>query len=265
MYRGLSVSVVIPCFNEEKGIASVLRNMPDYVDQVVVVDNNSTDETGRIAKELGAEVIFETKKGYGNAYQAGFPHARCDIIATADGDGTYPTHSIGPIIDFMLDRRLDFVSASRFPLRNPKAMRFRNVLGNMILTYVTRLLWLSWIADSQSGMWVFRREVLRHIRPRSGGMPFSEEIKLDVIDHPRLRFGEYHIDYSERIGETKLYPWKDGVENLLFLFKRRLRRFWILDFGFWKKLRGAGQKHPRSRSASRLSNPKSKIQNPKSK
>ncbi len=226
MYRGLSVSVVIPCFNEEHGIASVLRSMPGYVDQVVVVDNNSTDETGRIAKQMGAEVIFETKKGYGNAYQAGFPHARCDIVATADGDGTYPTHSIGPIIDYMLANDLDFVSASRFPLRNPKAMRFRNVLGNKILTYTTRILWLRWIADSQSGMWVFRREVLRHIRPRSERMPFSEEIKLEVIEsrHPRLRFGEYHIDYSERIGETKLFAWKDGFENLLYLFKRRLRR-----------------------------------------
>lgn len=224
MYRGLSVSVVIPCFNEEHGIAAVLRSMPDYVDQVVVVNNNSTDETGRIAKQLGAEVIFETKKGYGNAYQAGFPHARCDIIATADGDGTYPTHSIGPIIDYMLDGGYSFISASRFPLRNPKAMRFRNVLGNMILTWTMRLLWLQWIADSQSGMWVFRREALRHIRPRSPRMPFSEEIKIKAIESPRLRFGEYHIDYSERIGETKLFAWKDGFENLIFLYKLRLRR-----------------------------------------
>jgi glycosyltransferase involved in cell wall biosynthesis len=223
MYRGLSVSVVIPCFNEEHGIAAVLKSMPDYVDQVVVVDNNSTDETGRIAKDLGAEVIFETKKGYGNAYQAGFPNARCDIVATADGDGTYPTHSIGPIIDFMLANNYDFVSASRFPLRNPKAMRFRNVLGNKILTYTTRVLWLRWIADSQSGMWVFKRDVLQRIKPGSTGMPFSEEIKIDVIEDRRLRFGEYHIDYSERIGETKLFAWKDGVENLLFLYKRRLK------------------------------------------
>lgn len=222
MYKGFSVSVVIPCFNEERGIAAVLRSMPEYVDEVIVVDNNSTDDTGRIAKERGAEVIFETAKGYGNAYKAGLPRARCDIVATADGDGTYPTHSIGPIIDHMVARNLDFVSASRFPLKNPKAMRFRNVLGNKILTYTTRVLWLRWIADSQSGMWVFRREVLERTKLRSGGMPFSEEIKLEVIERG-LRFGEYHIDYSERIGETKLFPWKDGVENLVYLWERRLR------------------------------------------
>lgn len=223
MYKGLTVSVVIPCFNEEHGIAAVLKSMPEYVDQVVVVDNNSTDETGRVAQELGAEVIFEHRKGYGNAYKAGFPQARGDIVATADGDGTYPTHSIGPIIDYMLDKNLDFVSASRFPLRNPRAMRFRNVLGNKILTYTTRILWLRWIADSQSGMWVFRNSVMQQIRLESGGMPFSEEIKLKVIDNPRLRFGEYHIDYHERIGETKLFAWKDGVENEVYLFKLRFR------------------------------------------
>jgi glycosyltransferase involved in cell wall biosynthesis len=223
MYKGLKVSVVIPCFNEERGIAAVLKSMPDYVDQVVVVDNNSTDETGRIARELGAQVVFETKKGYGNAYQAGFPLATGDVIATADGDGTYPTHSIGPIIDYMLAHGYDFVSASRFPLRNPHAMRLRNVLGNKILTYTTRILWLRWIADSQSGMWVFRREVLDHINPRSERMPFSEEIKIEVFEKPYLSFGEYHIDYHERIGETKLFAWKDGFENLFFLFRRRLR------------------------------------------
>src|SRR5437016_3292856 len=150
MYRGLTVSVVIPCFNEEHGIAAVLRSMPDYVDQVVVVDNNSTDETGKIARQLGASVIFETKKGYGNAYRSGLPKATGDIIATADGDGTYPTSTIAEIIDYLLDKGYDFVSASRFPLRNRKAMRFRNVLGNKILTYATRLLWWRWIADSQS-------------------------------------------------------------------------------------------------------------------
>src|SRR5437867_2766688 len=190
MYKGLSVSVVIPCFNEEKGIAAVLKSMPEYVDQVVVVDNNSTDETGRIALDLGAEVVFETRTGYGNAYKAGLPRARGDIIATADGDGTYPTRSIGPIIDYMIEKKLDFVSGSRFPLRNSKAIRFRNVFGNMVLTYTTRILWLRWIADSQSGMWVLRREVLNHVNPQSDGMPFAEEIKLEVIDNPRLRFGE---------------------------------------------------------------------------
>ncbi len=221
MYKGLTVSVVIPCFNEEKGIAAVLRNMPAYVDEVVVVDNNSTDDTAAIAAQFNARVIFERKKGYGNAYQAGLPLARGDVIATVDGDGTYPSSAIAPIIDYLLSKNIDFVSASRFPLQNPKAMRRRNWTGNMILTWATRVLWLRWIKDSQSGMWVFRRRVLDHIRPVSPGMSFSEEIKIESFTHPQLRFGEYHIRYEERIGETKLFPFQDGVGNLFWLLRRR--------------------------------------------
>lgn len=224
MYRDLRISVVIPCFNEEHGLRHVLERMPSYVDEVVVVDNNSTDDTARVAQELGARVIFEARKGYGNAYQAGLPAATGDIIATVDGDGTYPADAIAPIIDDMLDRGLDFISASRFPLRDRRAMRGRNVLGNKVLTYTFRLLYGRWIADSQSGMWVFRRSCLRHIRPTQPGMAFSEEIKIEAIQAPGLRFGEHHIDYYERIGETKLYTWRDGLLNLAFLARRRFGR-----------------------------------------
>ncbi|MBX0329936.1 glycosyltransferase family 2 protein [Oscillochloris sp. ZM17-4] len=224
MYRGQRISVVIPCFNEEHGLRHVLEGMPSYIDEVVVVDNNSTDETARVAQELGARVIFEARKGYGNAYQAGLPVATGDIIATVDGDGTYPSTSIAPIIDDLLDRGLDFVSASRFPLRDARAMRRRNVLGNKVLTYTFRALYLRWVADSQSGMWVFRRSCLSQIRPTQPGMAFSEEIKIEALHARGLRFGEHHVDYYERIGETKLYTWRDGFINLGYLFRRRLGR-----------------------------------------
>lgn len=224
MYRGLNISVVIPCFNEEHGLKHVLEALPDYIDQVVVVDNNSTDETARVAREGGATVVFEGRKGYGRAYQAGLPAATGDIIATVDGDGTYPAYTIAPIVDALLDRGLDFVSASRFPLRNPAAMRVRNQLGNKVLTYVFRVLFLYWIADSQSGMWVFRRSCLDYIRPLHPSMAFSEEIKIEALQARQVRFGEYHIDYHERIGETKLFTWRDGILNLLFLVRRRFSR-----------------------------------------
>lgn len=224
MYRGLTVSVVIPCFNEEEGIAHVLRGMPDYVDEVIVVDNNSTDGTADVARALGARVIFERCKGYGSAYLAGLPAATGDIIATVDGDGTYPSTAIAPLTDELLDRGLDFISASRFPLRDRRAMRRRNVLGNMVLTWTARLLFWRWIHDSQSGMWVFRRSCLRWVHPCQRGMAFSEELKLEALHAPQIRFGERPIDYHERIGETKLFTWRDGFKNLVFLFRYRFRR-----------------------------------------
>ena len=75
-YRGLTISVVIPCYNEEDGIRYVLERMPPYVDEVIVVDNNCTDRTASVAASLGAQVVVERRAGYGYAYQGGFPHAR---------------------------------------------------------------------------------------------------------------------------------------------------------------------------------------------
>ena len=198
--------------------------MPDYVDEVVVVDNNSTDSTAEVARALGARVIVERCQGYGSAYLAGLPAATGDIIATVDGDGTYPSSAIAPLIDELLTGGLDFISASRFPLRNPLAMRARNRFGNQVLTWTARLLFRRWLLDSQSGMWVFRRHCLRWIAPRQRGMAFSEEIKLEALRAPQIRFGERPIAYHERIGETKLFTWRDGFKNLLFLFQYRFRR-----------------------------------------
>lgn len=224
MYRGLTVSVVIPCYNEEKGIQDVLQKMPSYVDDVVVIDNNSTDATSALATGLGAKVVFEPQRGYGRAYKTGFSAASGDIIATLDRDGTYPSVAIAPMIDFMVDNNLDFVSACRFPLRERNAMSLRNIIGNKVQTYAMRLLYFTTVKDSQSGMWVFKRALLEAFRLRSNGMSFSEEIKIEALRWNRGRFGECHIDYYERIGKTKLYPWRDGIMNMWFLFRKRILR-----------------------------------------
>ena len=221
MHRGLKISVVIPCYNEEVGIRNVIEAMPPYVDEIVVVDNNSSDRTSEVARSLGAVVVFQPRRGYGAAYQAGLPAATGDIIATLDGDGTYPADEISFLVDALEDRGLDFVSGSRFPLRNPDAMNFTNKVGNLVLTIATGLLWLKPLKDSQSGMWVFRRSVLPRLRLTSDGMPLSEEIKIEAIEKLGPRFAEIGIDYRPRIGEVKLQKWRDGWRNLSFLFARR--------------------------------------------
>lgn len=221
MHRGLTISVVIPCYNEEEGIQQVIQAMPDYVDEVVVVDNNSTDRTSEIARGLGARVVFQPRKGYGAAYQAGLPAATSDIIATLDGDGTYPADEISLLVDVLEEQKLDFISGARFPLRNQDAMNFTNKVGNLVLTVATALLWFRPLRDSQSGMWVFRRSVLPRLRLTSDGMPLSEEIKIEAIEKLGPRFAEVGIDYRPRIGEVKLQKWRDGWRNLSFLFAKR--------------------------------------------
>jgi hypothetical protein len=77
------------------------------------------------------------------------------------------------------------------------------------------------VRDSQSGMWVFRSAVYPRLRLTSDGMAFSEEIKIEAIRHPDVRFGEYPIQYHPRVGEVKLQKWRDGFRNLYFLVKKR--------------------------------------------
>jgi hypothetical protein len=72
-------------------------------------------------------------------------------------------------------------------------------------------------------MWVFRRSILERIRLDSDGMAFSEEIKVEAIKHPQIRFDEIPVMYTSRLGEIKLNPWRDGIQNLLFLFKKRVQ------------------------------------------
>lgn len=211
---------MIPCYNEDEGIRKVLESLPHEIDERIVVDNNSTNGAGEVARALGAKVLPEPRQGYGFAYRRGLPAATGDIIATLDGDGSYPAEVIPALVGELLSEHLDFISGCRFPLENPRAMPWSNQVGNFVLTAATALLYGKGIKDSQSGMWIFRRSVLESLRLESGGMPLSEEIKLEVIRRG-FRFREVHIPYRERIGEAKLRKWRDGWENLAFLVRKR--------------------------------------------
>lgn len=224
MYKGLSLTVIIPCLNEEQGIEMVLRAMPDFVDEVIVVDNNSTDGTSKVARSLGAKVIREDVRGYGRSYKRGFAQATGDLIITLDGDHSYPVDALSYLIEAFRHLEVDFLNASRFPVRDTHAMSFRNKFGNLVLSLAMSLLFFRWVRDSQSGMWVFRRSILKEMRLVSDGMAFSEEIKIEALRRPHIRFGEISIQYSSRLGETKLNVWRDGLYNLAFMLRKRFSR-----------------------------------------
>ena len=222
MYKGLQLTVIIPCLNEEQGIERVLTSMPAFVDEVIVVDNGSTDQTSAIARSRGATVIHEHVRGYGRSYKRGFAHATGDVIVTLDGDQSYPVDALSYLLEAFLHLEVDFLNASRFPVRDRRAMSFKHKVGNLILSLAMSVLFFRWVRDSQSGMWVFRRSIVEQMTLEADGMAFSEEIKLEAIRNPRIRFGEISIQYSSRLGEIKLNPWRDGIQNLLFLVKKRL-------------------------------------------
>ncbi len=227
MHKLGKISLVIPCYNEEKGIQVTLSTIPDSIDEIIVVDNNSTDNTAQVASEMGARVITERKQGYGAAYKAGFAAATGDVIVTMDGDGTYPRIAINYLLDVLYDDKLDFISAARLPIDFSKSKEnLLRYFGNIGLTILVWMLFFVRLRDSQSGMWIFRRKILDLIEVKSEGMPFSEEFKIKAFRHPNIAAREVPIQfkYIERIGKSKLSLWKDGWINITYLFKMRFRR-----------------------------------------
>ncbi len=219
VYKSQKITVIIPCLNEEQGIEKVLSRMPEFVDQTIVVDNGSTDRTSDVARSFGAEVIREPVRGYGRSYKRGFASAIGDIIITLDGDHSYPPDAISYLIEALLHLDVDFLNASRFPVRDRQAMSFKHKFGNWILSLAMSMLYFRWVRDSQSGMWVFRRSILKGMKLTSNSMAFSEEIKIEALKNSRIRFAEISIMYTSRLGEIKLNPWRDGFYNLWFLVR----------------------------------------------
>ena len=239
----MRATLVIPTLNEAASIAHVVRLFRhaaaeanttifqgDPIEwEVLVVDGASDDGTAAIAEAEGARVIVERRKGYGRAYKSGFAAARGDVIATSDGDATYPVETVPGLVRKLLDERLDFVTGNRFAYLDRRAMTTEHRIGNRALNLFLDLAYHRYLReipggrleDSQSGFWLFRREILGKLRLTQDGMAFSEELKIEAILRG-VRFLEIPIRYGERWGPPKLSSWRDGSRNLVFLAQKRL-------------------------------------------
>lgn len=217
-------SVVIPTLNEAASIGQVLDQLPGGLLEVLIVDGNSKDGTGDIARSKGARVINEPRKGYGRAYKTGFASARGDFIVTLDGDLTYPAERVPELLAMLETEGLDFITCDRLSQLDRAAMSGKHRLGNFALSTTSRVLFRVPVKDSQSGMWVLRREILKELTMTSDGMPFSEEIKIEAFRARPDKCREVSIEYRVRVGEAVLSSWSDGMANLRFLFRKRFGR-----------------------------------------
>lgn len=220
-----NVTVIIPTLNEGDSIGQTLDEIPkDFANlEIMIVDGLSKDRTVEIARKKGAKVIIEKRKGYGRAYKTGFKKAKGDIIVTLDGDTTYPAYDIPRVVKMLLDEDLDFITCDRLSTLKKEAMNKKHRFGNWLLAKTTNVLFLMRLKDSQSGMWVFRREILDKINVTSDGMPLSEEIKIECFKNPEIKAKEIPVEYRIRIGDIKLDTWGDGIGNWKFLWKKRFR------------------------------------------
>ncbi|HPJ72512.1 MAG TPA: glycosyltransferase family 2 protein [bacterium] len=225
MYKEQKISMVIPCHNEEEGVSQLIPLLNDVpiVDEIVIVDNNCTDRTAEIAADLGARVVRETIPGYGAAHRAGITAAAGDIIVTMDGDCTYPVESISRLVKTLIDGGFDFITCRRMPDRWRNFNGLLRLIGNVVLTATTKILFFRKIMDSQSGMWVFKKSVFSRIESISDGMGFSEEIKLRAFIRDDVKSLELPILYFDRVGMSALNLWHDGFTNWIFLFQLRFK------------------------------------------
>lgn len=217
---GSRVSVIIPTLNEEDSIGDVLRSIPrSVVDEIIVVDT-SNDATAKIAENLGARVVHEPRKGYGRAYKTGFSVASGEIIVTLDGDSSYSVAYIPKLVKLLLEKELDFITTNRLTCFEKGSISLAHLMGNHLLSFLTRILFSIKINDSQSGMWIFRKSILDSILPTSDEMAFSEEIKIRAFRN--FNAIEVPINYQKRKGQAKLNTLRDGLKNLIHLIKLRL-------------------------------------------
>lgn len=230
--HGKSLTIVIPALNEEKGIEKTIKAIPKsalqqagYRLQILVVDNGSTDKTADLARKAGADVISEPKRGYGSALKAGFASAAGTVIVTADADATYPVEDIPRLVQTLDNKNLDFVTTNRFVSLDKGAMSLQNRIGNTILALETRVLFRLGMSDPESGMWIFRKDILSKLRLHSDSWPLSHEFKIEACYYGKCPWQEVPISYRTRTGETKLLNgWKVGLIDFLHIAKKRVVR-----------------------------------------
>ncbi len=220
----VEVSVVIPTMNEEGSIGAVIDEVRaalagrDF--EILTVDTNSRDRTNAIATARGARVVSEPRRGYGRAYKTGFAAARGAYVLTLDADLTYPADRFPDLLRPVQGGDADFVAGERMTRLSRQAMTGMHRIGNSMLNLAFRLLYRDPMRDSQSGMWVFRREILSRLHVIHDGMAFSEELKAEVIRRG-FRYLEIPIDYRPRAGEKKIRSFKDAFLNFFWLFRKR--------------------------------------------
>lgn len=226
----MKVSFVIPALNEEGIVGKTIKSIPvdeieeaGYDVEIIVVNNNSTDNTAQEAKDAGATVFLEKNRGYGNAYIRGFKEATGDIIIMGDADGTYPLEQSMDFINYIVNDGSDFVIGSRFKgtIEKGAMPALHQYIGNPLLTKMLNILFNSEYSDTHCGMRAFTKDALHKMNLTAPGMEFAVEMVIEAREK-NLNIKEIPISYKKRGGgEAKLSSFTDGWRHVKYMLKRR--------------------------------------------
>lgn len=218
------VSVVIPCLNEAESVAQCVEKALRGIEacglpgEVVVVDNGSTDDSARLARDAGARVVEEPRRGYGSAYLRGFSEARGKYFLMGDADMTYDFEDLPRFIQPLHELGLDMVMGTRLKgeiLKGAMPWTHRWI-GNPILSGMLKILFKTRISDSHCGMRSFTRDAYDRMQLRTTGMEFASEVVVKALQC-ELKISEVPITYYPRVGESKLEGLRDAWRHVRFM------------------------------------------------
>ncbi len=240
MNKKVDIVVVIPCYNEEKTIAKVIKDFRRELQEarIVVIDNNSSDNTRQKALNAGAEVFFEKKQGKGYAVQKSFDIFNEDIFVLVDGDDTYFAGDVKKILQPILDQRADMVVGNRMHKENLNAFSTRHWYGNKFLNHVLNFFFHTHINDMQSGLRVMSKDFISSTALLAGGFSIEPELTIQAIEKGMI-IKEIPIILHKRPdgSHSKINTVRDGtiaLYTLLSLFRdyKPLQFFSTLSFIF---------------------------------
>ncbi|MBT8322588.1 MAG: glycosyltransferase family 2 protein [Eudoraea sp.] len=225
------IRVIIPAFNEENSISKVIEKLPELVSEVIVVNNNSTDQTAAVARKAGATVLTETRMGYGYACLKGLNYIAeqsktPDIIVFIDGDYSDYPEELPKVVAPIIDGGLDFVIGARVKsLREKGSMTPQQLFGNWLATFLMRLMYGAKFSDL-GPFRAIRYERLLELEMEDKTYGWTVEMQLKAIKH-RLAYVEVPVRYKKRIGISKV---SGTVKGTIFAGIKILG--WIIKYGF---------------------------------
>lgn len=228
-YRGLSVALAIPCFNEEATIQQVIEDfrsaMPEL--DIHVFDNASTDQTVDRARAAGARVSYVVEPGKGNVVRRMFADVEADITVLVDGDSTYDASSVKHLVDHLIDEGADMVVGCRVVEGDTADHAYRrgHRLGNRLLTGTVKRIFGGQFRDMLSGYRAFTRRYVRSFPALSRGFEIETELTIHALEL-RMPLAELETPYASRPegSLSKLSTYRDGFRIL-----RKIAQLYIAE------------------------------------
>ena len=223
------ISILLPVYNEKNTLLEILKQV-EAVDfglekEIILIDDFSTDGTKELYKDLPYKILFHEKNmGKGAALRTGFAAATGDIIIIQDADLEYNPVDYKPLVELIKSGKADVVYGSRLAdSRNSGKFLLLSYLANITLSFMTRILYGTYLTDMETCYKAFRADFVKDITIESNRFDFEPEITAKILKK-KARFVEIPISYNARQeSEGKKITWKDGVQAIFTLLKYRFK------------------------------------------